>query len=104
MKLCTAIFLVWLTSFCVAETLSYAIDDEMDEELIQIVNQALMEEVYEVIGKENFEFLEEKREFRFDENTIFNFAKKVASLIKTAKKCWKELRGKKDEDEEQKPE
>nr|CAG6443338.1 Zodarin 1a precursor [Zodarion styliferum] len=95
MKLYFAVLVLCLSSFCIAETLSNAMDDEADDELIKIVNDALMEEIDEVIFKGNAEDSEEETEYRFDENTIMNFAKKIADLVKTAKKCWEEIKGKK---------
>nr|CAG6443342.1 Zodarin 2a precursor [Zodarion styliferum] len=98
MKVYFAVFFVVLSSFCIAETLSHEIDYGVDKELMQIINDVIMEEVDEIFSRENFEISEEKVDFRAEESSILNFAKKVTDLIKTAKKCWNELSGKNPND------
>nr|CAG6443326.1 Zodarin 5a precursor [Zodarion styliferum] len=93
MKLYFAVFVVVLSSFCIAETLSYEIDDEEHEEIIQTLKE-VMEEIDEEIGKEKFENSEEKREFRMDKESIKEFATKVKDLLKSSKNCWNEIKDK----------
>nr|CAG6443331.1 Zodarin 6a precursor [Zodarion styliferum] len=93
MKLYFAVFVVVLSSFCIAETLSNAIDDEGDKELIQLLNEA-MKEIHEAIGTENFENSQKKEEFRMDKESIKNLLEKVKLLATTSKECGKQLKDK----------
>nr|CAG6443333.1 Zodarin 3b precursor [Zodarion styliferum] len=94
MKLYFAVFIACLSFVCITKTLGYAIQDEVDNELIQMVYESLLKEIDEEIGNQNFKNSEGKREFRFSEDSRGTFVGKVADLVKAAKKCWKELRAK----------